>query len=185
MCRFVNEIVLAEESDEGRNGETASHFDLYYAAMQHCGANTSGIDAFMAKLLNGDSIDEALQIPQVPRSATRFVTKTFEVINRGEVSDIAAAFTFGREDLLPDVFQRIVDQLNKATDGKLAPFQYYLERHIDLDGDEHGPLSRRLVETLCGDDERLWEQAEVTARECLIVRRELWDSIHEQLMAHC
>ncbi len=46
----------------------------------------------------------------------------------------------GREDLLPAIFQRIVDELNVETGGGLEEFKYYLNRHIGLDGDKHGPM---------------------------------------------
>jgi hypothetical protein len=38
--RLVNEIVLAEESDDDGQGGFASHFELYRRAMKRCGANS-------------------------------------------------------------------------------------------------------------------------------------------------
>jgi len=109
------------------------------------------------------------------------VEHTFSVIDSGNLCAIASAFTFGREDLLPDVFQRIVDKLDVEAGGQLADFKYYLERHIGLDGDEHGPMTRRLVQSLCGSDESLWQVAEEAAVNCLIARRMLWDGIYESV----
>ena len=101
-------------------------------------------------------------------------------INHNPVSTvIASAFTYGREDLLPDVFQRIVDELNTQAGGQLEEFKYYLERHIGLDGDEHGPMATRLAQSLCRSEESLWKIAEETAVSCLIARQKLWDGIYE------
>ena len=44
-----------------------------------------------------------------PEAAHQFVQQTFRIIETRNLREVAAAFTFGREDLLPDVFQRIVD----------------------------------------------------------------------------
>ena len=105
--------------------------------------------------------------------------QTFQIIESGNLCAIASAFTYGREDLLPDVFQRIVDRLNVEAGGQLEDFQYYLQRHIGLDGDEHGPMATRLVQSLCGSDESLWKVAEETAVSCLMARQKLWDGIYE------
>jgi hypothetical protein len=177
--RLVNEIVLAEESDDDGRGEFASHFELYHRAMIRSGANTTGIDGFLGELRRGRPVSAALESPCVPEAARRFVRQTFRIIDGGNLCAIASAFTFGREDLLPAVFQRIVDKLNLATDGGLDDFRYYLARHIGLDGDEHGPMAQRLLRSVCGSDEFRWHAAEQAAVDCLDARLELWDGIYD------
>jgi hypothetical protein len=180
-CRFLNEIVLAEESDTDGRGGFVSHFELYRRAMRQCGADTSAADRFLAALQRGMPLSAALNTPGIPSAAHRFVKQTFQVLEQGKLCAVAAAFTFGREDLLPDVFQRIVDVLNKESGGKLDVFQYYLKRHIGLDADEHGPMATRLLQSLCGSDESLWEQAEQAAVDCLAARQALWDGIYASI----
>jgi hypothetical protein len=175
--RLVNEIVLAEESDEDGRGGFASHFDLYRGAMVRCGANTEGVDAFLEELRQGRPVSAALESPAVPEGSRRFVRQTFAVIEEGNLAAVASAFTFGREDLLPAVFQRIVDELNVEAEGVLEEFVYYLKRHIGLDGDEHGPMAHRLVESLCSSDGPRWQEAERAAVDCLQARQALWDAV--------
>jgi hypothetical protein len=175
--RLVNEIVLAEESDEDGRGSFASHFELYHRAMTRCGANTAPVDGFLSEIRQGKSVPAALQAPAVAQCARGFVRQTFRCIEEGDLCAIAAAFTFGREDLLPAVFQRIVDELNVEAGGVLEDFKYYLERHIALDGEEHGPMSNQLLQSLCGSDETRWGRAEQAAMDCLEARQALWDGI--------
>jgi hypothetical protein len=179
-CRLINEIVLAEESDSVNETEYSSHFDLYHRSMQQCGSSTVAIDSFISQLRQGVPVRTALASQMIPQSARAFVEHTFSIIESGNTCAIATAFTFGREDLLPDVFQRIVEKLNREYYGQLSEFDYYLQRHIGLDADEHGPIARRLVESLCGTDESNWRVAEETAISCLIARRKLWDGIYSQ-----
>ncbi len=119
--------------------------------------------------------------PEVPEAARQFVQQTFRIIETGNLRKVAAAFIFGREDLLPDVFQRIVDELNTQAGGKLDDFKYYLERHIGLDGDEHGPMATRLLQSLCGADDGLGEMAEQASVDCLLARQELWNGIYDAI----
>jgi hypothetical protein len=182
-CRFINEIVLAEESDEDGRGGFVSHFELYRQAMKQCGANTAAIDGFLIALRQGQPLaaafDSAAQNSDgVAPCARAFVQQTFAIIDEGNLCAIASAFTFGREDLLPALFQRIVDELNIESRGGLDLFRYYLNRHIGLDGDEHGPIASRLIQSLCGDDESLWKIAEEAAVNSLEARRTLWDGIY-------
>ncbi len=180
--RFVNEIVLGEESDEDAAGGYASHYELYRRAMTNCGADASMIDRLLAALEQEGCIRSSLQAAEIPESLRRFVLHTFAVIDDGDLCRIAATFTFGREDLLPDVFQRIVDEISATLGGQLDDFQYYLLRHIDLDGGEHGPMAARLMSVLCGDDDARWRSAEEAAVEALQARLELWNGIHEEVL---
>jgi hypothetical protein len=175
--RIVNEIVLAEESDDDGRGGFASHFELYHRAMTRCGANTAPIDGFLGALRRGHPVSTALESPGVHECARQFVRQTFAIIDGRNLYAIASAFTFGREDLLPAVFQRIVDELNVEAGGGLEDFTYYLNRHIGLDGDEHGPMAERLLLSLCDSDESRWQVAEQAAVDCLEARRGLWDGI--------
>ena len=177
-CRFINEIVLAEESDDDKQGGFISHFELYRRAMTQCGASTAAIDGFVAELRLGKPVCAALESETVPACVRAFVGQTFAFIEEGNLCAIASAFTFGREDLLPGVFQRIVDELNVETEGRLAEFKYYLNRHIGLDGDEHGPMAGKLMRSLCGSNESLWQTAEQAAVRSLESRLALWDGIY-------
>jgi hypothetical protein len=180
-CRLVNEIVLAEESDEDGEGGYASHFDLYHKAMQRCGADTAVIEQFLDELRAGLSVQQALINAGVPHAVRDFVLQTFKVIDAGDMCAIASTFTFGREDLLPDLFRQIVDKLSVNAAGNLADFKYYLQRHIDLDGEQHGPMAERLIGFLCGNNETKWQVAEDAALRALESRLRLWDSIQDSL----
>ena len=180
-CRLINEIVLAEESDVDGRGGHASHFDLYHRSMTQFGASTVEIDRLLRALAEGASLEEALAGAEVPGSVERFVGHTFAVIREGNLCRMASAFTFGREDLLPQVFQRIVDRLDRETGGWLAEFKYYLLRHVELDGGEHGPMATRLVRDLCGDDPANWQSAEEAAVAALAARLDFWNGIRERM----
>lgn len=177
VARFVNEIVLGKESDEDGHGGYGSHFDLYHRAMTRFGAETSRIDRFLIALASRQTISSALDVAHVPQDVRGFVEYTFSLIAENDLCVIASAFTFGREDLLPDVFQKIVDEIDRKT-GTLDDFKYYLQRHIELDGGEHGPMAVRLMSSLCGDDEDRWRRAEQAAHAALQARLTLWDGIH-------
>lgn len=181
LARFVNEIVLAEETDEDGEGGFASHFELYRRAMRRCGADTTAIDRLTTELAGGKPVHEALAAVDPPGPILSFVGHTFDVIGSGDVCAIAASFTFGREDLLPAVFQRVVDELRLQGAPGLSDFQYYLARHIELDGDQHGPMAERLIASLCEDDDGRWQRAAQAAEEALRARIELWDGMLESI----
>ncbi|MBL9163787.1 MAG: DUF3050 domain-containing protein [Planctomycetaceae bacterium] len=175
-ARLVNEIVLAEESDDDGEGGFASHYELYVRAMNEAGANTGPIEKFVARIDEGAGLETALAEANVPAAAAAFVEETFHTVEQGSLCALAAAFTYGREDLLPRVFRKIVDQTH-AGGGGFGRFGYYLNRHIELDGDIHGPMAARLVRSLCGDEPERWRQAEAGATGALRARTALWDGM--------
>lgn len=55
-ARFINEIVLGEETDRHPDGKNfTSHFQLYLNAMEEIGANTNIIREFVGNLKAGKS----------------------------------------------------------------------------------------------------------------------------------
>ena len=170
--RLINSIVLEEESDLDEQGNPSSHFEMYLGAMKECGASTKKIKDFV------NSIDNKL-ISSGDKDIDSFLQTTFSIIDTNEIHKIAAAFTFGREDLIPDMFTAIVEDLN--SENTLSKFVYYLERHIELDGGEHGPLAFQLISDLCGEDDQKWREVEETAIVCLIAREKLWDAIFNEI----
>lgn len=180
LSRFVNEIVHAEESDINELGDPVSHFEMYLDAMQEIGASTTGINQLMKSIKQGMTVKEVLTGLNIPQAVKDFVNYTFDIIGHNEGHKTAASFTFGREDVIPDMFIEIINQSN--TQGKnYDKLRYYLERHIELDGDEHGPLSLQLVSELCGDDDSKWEDATHIAQQSLQHRIHLWDAINDRI----
>lgn len=177
--RLINEMVLEEESDE-IDGVATSHFELYRAAMAEAGADTRPIDAFLARLGEGADLAAAMSACGAPAGARAFVGATFATIASGQPHAIAAAFALGREGAIPKMFGAIVQAL-RGSGGSLDLFSLYLERHIALDGAEHGEKSLAMLAELCGEDSRKWEEAEASGAGALAARIELWDRVDRAL----
>jgi hypothetical protein len=177
--RLINEIVLGEETDIDGEGGFASHFELYLDAMEQCGADTAPVQQLLERLDAGEPLATALQEESIPPGARQFMQATFRLIDTAAPHRVAAAFALGREDLIPDMFQALVEDLHTALPGKLSKLVDYLQRHIELDGDEHTPLALRMLANLSGNDDRRWEEAQAAAIESLQARYALWDSVRD------
>jgi hypothetical protein len=174
--RFITEIVLAEETDEDIGGGYISHFELYRRAMDELGADTGPIDAFLAALDRGVGPMAALEDERIPDSVREFVSHTLDVALQGEPHEVASSFCHGRENLLPDVFSEVRSNVDTVLAN--APiFRHYLDRHIALDHDEHGPLALRLLASLCDGDPNREADAEAVGVAALKARIRLWDGI--------
>jgi hypothetical protein len=175
--RFINEIVVGEESDFDASGKTMSHFEMYVQAMQTMGADTHEIERFIQRISANTPLDEALDSCAINAETKDFVRFTFSIIQRGKIHEIASLFTFGREDLIPEMFIEMVKELKANHPTQMADFLYYLERHIEVDGDDHGPLSLKLMDEVCENEPIKWEEATRVAEEALSMRIRLWDGV--------
>ena len=178
--RFVNEIVLGEETDEDGEGGYISHFELYLKAMKEVDADTEWIDSFLQLIKQGEDPLKALDKLALPDTLVDFVKHNLSLSLHGQTHEVAAAFFFGREDLIPDMFQILVDELEQKNI-QTKWLNYYLKRHIELDGDEHGPLAEKLLLSLCGDDETKLRDVEKVAKEALQMRTRLWDGVVQEI----
>jgi hypothetical protein len=174
-ARMVNQIVLSEESDEVTPGRYVGHFHLYLAAMAEVDADSRPIRDLIASLRQGAILEDVL--PRLPiLAATRRFVLHNKVVAHRDTHETAAAFLFGREDVVPEMFQRIVRDLERRNVSCDA-LRRYLERHIHLDQGEHQELGAQLLRGLCGGDERKWRESRVAAREAIEERIRLWDGV--------
>ena len=178
---LINEIVLGEESDTDAEGKRKSHFEMYIDSMLQAGADTQPIFDFINELKSGSDPIEATYKTNVPNEARQFMNFTFDVINSNKAHLQAAVFTFGREDLIPGMFISLVKDLNQQFPNSISGMKYYLDRHIEIDGDHHSELSLKMTSLLCEDDDIKWQEANHYAIESLKHRIILWDGIYAEL----
>lgn len=180
---LINEIVVGEESDVDESGNRVSHFELYLEAMKQCGANVSQVETFISLLQQGRDFDHAFAAAGVPASVRGFVEFTFSMINSRKDYLQAAIFTFGREDLIPGMFLSMINDMNFGLPGRISTFKYYLERHIEVDGDHHSHLALQMTANLCGSNETFWEEAAQATVASLQQRIKLWDGVYDEIMS--
>ncbi|MFV8368588.1 DUF3050 domain-containing protein [Flavobacterium sp. LB2R40] len=180
---LINEIVLAEETDLTIDGRRSSHYEMYIEAMEACNANTAGIKQFLSEVDSLKNIFVAIKKSNLHPNIKAFLDFTFRVIEEGKSHEIAAAFTFGREDLIPSMFTEILKNFQENfPETDLRQLIYYFERHIELDADEHGPMAMNMITQLCGTDAQKWSDVEEISKLALEKRIGLWDAIEETIM---
>ncbi|MCU7251961.1 DUF3050 domain-containing protein [Pseudomonas koreensis] len=175
-ARLINEIVLGEESDDRLSHGHYSHFELYLDAMREIGADTTAVERFVALQQEGVSYDVALQSVDIDPAVAQFVRDTLHTALHAPGHSVAAAFLHGRESVIPTMFQRMLDAWGIGVE-QAPTFRYYLQRHIEVDSEDHGPAAENLLERLVdGDPQR---QAEVYASAVAAVesRIALWDGL--------
>ncbi|MFT4204071.1 MAG: DUF3050 domain-containing protein [Chitinophagaceae bacterium] len=177
---LINEIVTGEESDVDEKGRRSSHYELYLRAMTSLGTDTKTITDFVDHVTI-DNYATYIRQSNLPQSVKAFLQYTFDIALHAPIHLVAAVFTFGREDLIPDMFLQIVRELSAEHPEKLYIFRYYLERHIEVDGDEHSILGKQMVETLCGEDGQKWQEATAASVKGLEMRYRLWDGVLDAL----
>lgn len=178
---FINEIVLGEESDIDSRGGRISHFELYLRAMKSAGANTEPVLHFIESLKQGHSLEESIEKAKVPAAAAEFMRTTFGFIRGKKPHVLSAVFTYGREDLIPDMFLSILKQLQAGHESHLEEFRYYIERHIEVDGEEHGLLATQMTEDLLEANPDYLAEALEACQQALRARLNLWNGIVEEM----
>ncbi len=179
---LINEIVLAEESDLGLDGRRLSHYEMYIEAMQDCKASTAEIEHFLFDIEDTKNVFIAIKNSPLDNAIKDFLNFTFRVIEKGNAHEIASAFTFGREDLIPNMFTEILRNFKtNFPETNLSKLIYYFERHIELDADEHGPMAMKMIEELAENDPIKWKEMEEVAIEALEKRIGLWDAIEKTI----
>ncbi|KII32980.1 mangotoxin biosynthesis-involved protein MgoB [Pseudomonas fluorescens] len=175
-ARLINEIVLGEESDDRPAQGHYSHFELYLDAMREIGASTAAVERFVALQQEGVSYDVALQSVDVNPAAAQFVRHTLHTALHAPGHSVAAAFLHGRESVIPQMFQRILDDWGIGIE-QAPTFRYYLERHIEVDAEDHGPAAEKLLARLVDGNPQREEEVYASAIAAVESRIALWDGL--------
>ena len=179
-AKLINEIVAGEETDENEDGKAMSHFEMYLDSIESFGVKTDLILKNINSLNSLDTIHNEIEKLEIKDYVKDFLKFTFSVINRGKIHEVAAVFTFGREDLIPDMFMPLLEGIN-SKNNELNKLIYYFKRHIEVDGDMHGPMSMEMLRYLCNNDEEKISEAESISEKALLSRISLWDGIENEI----
>jgi len=182
-ARLINDIVIGEETDVDPDGSYVSHLDLYLQAMADIGASTLQFDRFRSLVLLGVPVEVSLTRIGAPSHVQAFVAHTMALANSGSTEEVLAAFFCGREDIIPEMFRRLLGTLYgaKHNNDRLRRFIYYIDRHIELDGGSHGPMGRELLEDLLADSPHKVERARRAACSSIEARIRLWNGTLNKL----
>ena len=143
---YINEIILNEESDL-INSSYISHFELYKIAMIEINANTSSIDKFINEVTEENYVSI---ISKLNQGLCNFLFDTFESITEKDLYHNIGYFYYGRENPIPQMFSRIIK--NICSNYNCTHMKLYLERHITMDGDIHGPITKIVINELIFDN---------------------------------
>ena len=182
-ARLINDIVIGEETDIGPDGCYVSHLALYLRAMKDIGASTRQFEKFRSLVLVGVPVEAALAHIGAPPHVQAFVAHTMTLANSGSTEEVLAAFFYGREDIIPEMFRRLLDTLYgaKHDNDRLRHFIYYIDRHIELDSDSHGPKGRELLNDVIANSPQAHERALRAACLGIKARIGLWDGTFRKL----
>ena len=182
-ARLINDIVIGEETDVDPDGFYVSHLELYLRAMKDVGASTVQFDTFCSMVRAGDPVEVVLTRIGVARHVRAFVTHTMDLANTGTTEEVLAAFFYGREDIIPEMFHRLLKTLYgaKHNEPDLRHFIYYIDRHIELDCDSHGPKGKELLEDLLRNSRDKAERVMLAACSSIEARISLWNGTLSKL----
>ena len=178
--RFINEIIIAEESDKLEDGRVMSHCEMYLEAMREINASTKKFKGFL-KIIRSKGLEHALSDKAIPKIAKNFMRHTFQITHSKKPHVIISSFSYGRENIIPGMFQKILD--GNQLDQKLIPmFREYLNKHIELDGDHHGPMAKEMVKLACAENKIKLAEAEQAAMDSIQARITFWDGLLDVLL---
>jgi hypothetical protein len=179
-ARLINDIILSEESDIDADGVPASHLEMYIDAMKDMFADTSSFRRFSKHLNISGDVRNSLLSAGVKGHVQNFVNFNIDMAINGHIEEVASSFLFGREDAIPNMFTSLIEQWN--IDEKDAPkLMYYLQRHIELDGDEHGHAALELLEDMVKHNFSAQRRAVAAGIAAIEQRITLWDGILEEI----
>lgn len=187
FSRLINEICLDEESDTELSD--FSHFEFYLKAMEQSGADMYFIEKSLSYVREIKNIDQNLEwFNFFPCASVKehffFMREVSNIISDPDhlLYKPLASFCIGREGLIPDFFTSIIREISAHSKINNNYFIQYLERHIELDWDEHSEKWYELLGYFL-EDENIDEALSIVIKS-LELRKKVLDSMLENIITH-
>ncbi len=177
MARFINEIIYTEESDEISKNTYLSHFEIYILAMRIIGVNTKPILSIVSHFKKNNYSRKYINSLNIPICAKHFINHDISIAKSRSLPKIVGVFCFGKETIIPFMFKQIIKAIPKRGNSVLIS---YFDRHIEIDGERHGPLAKKIFSEVC-KKKSASTLAYLTAIEALKLRESMWDDIYTNL----
>ncbi len=181
--RLINDIVLCEESDLDIEGKAASHLEIYLDAMEEIGADTTPFREFIDGIMNDKNLELSLNKAKAPTHVKNFVINNIELAKNGKPEEVASNFLYGREDSIPNMFSKLINKWHIRESDAPKMF-YYLNRHIEVDGDSHGPAAKNILERLIAGDEPARLRAIESAKSAIKARITFWGYLSKDILKY-
>jgi|SRR5581483_576969 len=178
---LVNQIVLGEETDIGPTGEPTSHLALYLTAMQEVGAGTAQFEIFQSALADGSDLSTAFALAEVQPFVRAFTNHTLQTAREGSLLEVMASFLYGRENVIPRMFGNLLETWD-LNESQAPTFVYYLKRHIEIDGGEHGPAAEAILSSTISNNAERSQLAMIAAHQSVVARIKFWDGVLASLV---
>ena len=178
LVNFINEIVLSEESEHIKGIGFISHFEIYLLAMEEIGAKVNNIKKLIKNIENNKKYKNAILDIKIHKEVRDFLDFDIKTSQSNSLPKIIGGFTLAREQVIPNMFEYIIPAIKDKKSAK--HFITYLRRHISIDGDRHGPLASKLLETICSSNKDMCT-AYQSGIKSLKLRLKVWDKVASEL----
>ncbi len=177
LVNFINEIILCEESDYIEGIGFISHFEIYLMAMKNMGASSDQLYRLTSRITDKGYDEKYLDYVNTTDEVKNFLKYDLDISMNGTLPEIVGAFTLGREKVIPNMFSYILPAIEESSSSH--HLITYLKRHIDIDGDRHGPLSMKLLDVSCNKEQL--NLAYAAAIKSLDLRLLVWDKVYSDI----
>jgi hypothetical protein len=169
LFRVLQEIIIEEQTDIIENN-VYSHLELYIKSMKEIDAETSPIEWLLFQIENQINISEkSILKMNIPNNTKIFILNHLFIIENWSFDDLLTYFAYGRELLIPSIFEPIL--LNIESNSLDYPMlKLYLKKHIEIDK-EHGNKIQQFVLKKNEIIDKAYED-----------RLLLWDGIYEKIL---
>ena len=178
LVSFINEIVSSEESERFSKNKYLSHFEIYLMAMKRLGASTIEINRLLNKCKKNTFSQKMIDDLSISPAAKKFLKHDIKISLSNSPPKIIGCFALSREKIIPDMFKYILNVIEPTDTNKIL--RKYLELHISIDSDRHGPLSKKLLNKICVSKKDKID-AYYEANNSIRYRLKVWDSVAKEL----
>ena len=110
------------------------------------------------------------------RGSLQLKNQTFDATDIGYVSTAISEKIKNSPESSPS---QLFDDIFYLDEENAPMFVYYLNRHIELDSDSHGPAVWRIINEMTKDKPETIEELKDAARKAINARIQLWDGLTE------